>query len=106
MSGFGIAQPSVNWTGLGASFGSPAGAPASTHATSVCFADSGSVRSFAQVPVCGSANHGGIFLVRTAVFIAFAHGRVESYVRNDIGAASPGRWHSWHLFCKMGRTSR
>src|SRR5271166_7037310 len=22
-----------------------------------------------------------------------------------MGAASPGRWQSWHLFCKIGRTS-
>nr|ASY01928.1 hypothetical protein [uncultured bacterium] len=24
---------------------------------------------------------------------------------SDIGAISPGRWHSWQFFCKTGRTS-
>jgi hypothetical protein len=37
---------------------------------------------------------GGIFFVITAFLIAFAHGRVLSYVKKDIGPISPGRWHT------------
>jgi hypothetical protein len=37
-----------------------------------------SVRSFANFPWLGSANHGGIFLVATAFLMAFAQGRVLS----------------------------
>src|SRR4051812_21876222 len=44
-------------------------------------------------------------LVATASRIAFAHGRVEEYVKNDIGATSPGRWQPWQCFCSTGRTS-
>ena len=48
-------------------------------------------RSFRYGPYCGSANHGGIFLESTAVFIARAYGLALSYVMNDIGATCPGR---------------
>jgi hypothetical protein len=41
---------------------------------SACFND----RSFLKCPYCASANHGGIFLVNTAFFIALAHGRALS----------------------------
>src|SRR5579883_524524 len=53
----------------------------------------------------GSANHGGILRVVTASLIAFAQGRTSLYVRNDIGAISPGRWHVWQFFCRIGSTS-
>ena len=41
----------------------------------------------------------------TACLIAFAQGRVLSYVRNDIGAASPGLWQTWQFLCNIGSTS-
>ena len=42
--------------------GSPSFAPPSTHATSVSISSCDSERSLANLPTCGSANHGGIFL--------------------------------------------
>src|SRR5437899_7997263 len=69
-----ISQPSAHSTGGGASFGSPGGAPLSAHfaivSISLCLRD----RSFRYGPYLGSANHGGIFRVATAAFIALAHG--------------------------------
>ena len=76
-------HPSRHSMGGGMSFGSPSGAPASTHATSVLTSASVSLRSFAKWPNRGSANHGGIFFVSTASLIDLAHGRVLSYVRSD-----------------------
>src|ERR1700691_835123 len=87
-----IFHPSRHSMGGGMSFTSPSGAPASTHATKVLTSASLSLRSFAKCPKRGSANHGGIFFVSTASRIAFAHGRVLWYVRNDDGPISPGRW--------------
>src|SRR5579862_8670692 len=52
-----------------------------------------------------SANHGGILRAATEVFMAFAHGRADSYVSSDIGATSPGRWHCWQFFWRIGSTS-
>src|ERR1700691_1344741 len=97
-SGFPMFQPSTKLIGLGASLGFPAVAPVSTHEIRVFISAADSVRSFSKWPYLGSANHGGIFLLATAVLIAFAHGRVPSYVRNDIGPASPGRWQFWQFF--------
>src|SRR4030095_1940314 len=99
-------QPSAAHSiGGGAAFGSPCGAPPSTHlvivSMSVCLSD----RSLAKDPCCGSANHGGISRARTLNLIARAHRRACSYVSSDIGAIWPGRWPDWQFFCKIGRTS-
>src|SRR5262252_8722726 len=89
----------------GASFASPCGAPMSTHfrivSMSACFRD----LSFVKCPKSGLANQGGIFLELTAFLIAFAHGRADSYVSNDIGAVCPGLWQLWQFFWKIGSTS-
>jgi hypothetical protein len=74
-----ICQPSgAHSSGAGASRTSPCGAPASTHCTmvSICVCDS--VRSLAQVPCAGSANHGGICRDATLALMLRAHGRVDS----------------------------
>src|SRR5262249_565197 len=84
---------------------SPSGAPVSAHAVRVLMSVSVSLASFRKPPYRGSANHGGIFLLRTASLIAFAHGRVLSYVRNDMGATSRGRWQTWQFLCSIGSTS-
>src|SRR5580658_930224 len=102
MSGL-ICQPSGNVSGGGASLASPSGAPLFAQVTSVSTSAGLSVRSLAKWPY--SANHGGIFLVTTATFMALAHGRASWYVISDIGATSPGRWQPWQFFCRMGRTS-
>ena len=47
--------------------------------------------SLEKCPKRGSANHGGIILLCTALAIAGAHGRVCSYVTRGMGATSPGR---------------
>src|SRR5665213_1403144 len=62
-------------------------------------------RSLAKCPYLGSANHGGIFCAITAALSALAQGRASEYVSSDMGATSPGRWHSWQFFCRTGRTS-
>src|SRR5215831_14584332 len=49
--------------------------------------------------------HGGISRARTFSLIALAQGRASSKVSNDIGAKVPGRWQTWHLFCRIGATS-
>jgi hypothetical protein len=46
-----------------------------------------------------------MFFSATASLIADAHGRTSWNVKNDIGAASPGRWHDWQFFSKIGATS-
>src|SRR5687768_5697834 len=91
-SGVPIFQPSVKRTGAGAVFGSPSGAPVSAHLTSVSISSADNEGSLANAPCGASANHGGMRFVRTASRIALAHGRVDLYVRNDIGPTSPGRW--------------
>src|SRR5689334_22011746 len=74
-----ISQPSSgHFTWGGASLALPSGAPASAHLAMVSISAALRERSFEKWPNWGSANHGGIFLVATAVFIAFAHGRVLS----------------------------
>ena len=52
-----------------------------------------------------SMYHGGIARVTTFSLMDRAHGRASSYVRRDIGAIEPDRWHSWHERCRMGATS-
>src|SRR5215472_4152598 len=56
-------------------------------------------------PTVGSICQGGICRVITRCLIAFAHGRLSSYVTSDIGAIDPEWWHSWHFSCKIGATS-
>jgi len=104
MSGL-ICQPLGNSRGAGLSLASPSGAPLSAHAVRTPISSWLSRRSLAKWPYCGSANHGGIFCASTAAFMAFAQGRASEYVSRDIGATSPGRWHSWQFFCNTGRTS-
>src|ERR1044071_7201773 len=87
-----IDHPSGHRTGAGASAALPSGAPASTQRLIVSISRRLSERSLEYGPNCGSANHGGMRRVATAIFIARAHGRTFSKVRNDIGATCPGRW--------------
>src|ERR1043166_9507581 len=98
-------QPSSKCFIGGASFGLPAGAPASAHAASVSICLSVSLRSFANSPNSASANQGGICFAVVLVLIERAHGRASSYEISDIGATSPARWHVFHLFWRIGRTS-
>src|SRR5579859_3041373 len=49
--------------------------------------------------------HGGICRVITRWRMAFAQGRVSSYVTSDMGASEPLRWHSWHRSWKIGAIS-
>src|SRR5690349_2367751 len=74
-SGLTSQPPSGHLTGCGASFGSPAGAPLSTHATIVSISACFSERSLLKCPYCGLASHGGILLALTAFLIALAQGR-------------------------------
>src|SRR5688572_24167088 len=104
-SGF-VRQPSTHWTGGGASFASPSIAPLSAHLAMVSISLCERVKLSTNFPYCGSSPPGGITPVITAAFIALAHGRVAWYVRNDIGAISPGLWQLWHLAWRIGRTSR
>src|SRR5215471_18641440 len=87
-----IRQPFAHSMGAGLSFVSPSGAPLSAHDVSVFISFSDRRGSLRKSPYSGSANQGGMFLLTVASLIAFAQGRVLSYVRNDIGATSPGRW--------------
>src|SRR6266849_2882435 len=80
-------------------------APPSIHATIFSFSLVNSDRSFENFPYFGSGDHGGILPASTAARIAFAHGRVSSKVRSDMGAISPGRWQPWQRFCKIGSMS-
>ena len=70
------------------SFGSPFGAPASTHRTMVSISSSLSERSFLKcwMPTVLSMCHGGICRAATRALIDRAHGRVSSKVMSDIGA--------------------
>src|SRR5258708_3573307 len=89
----------------GLSFASPSGAPLSAQVEMMAISSGLKRRSLAKCPYFGSANHGGIICVTTAALSALAHGRVSAKVSSDIGATSPGRWHSWQFFCRTGRTS-
>jgi hypothetical protein len=77
-SGLPMLQPSLHSIGAGASCGLPSSAPPRTQPTSVSTSVGVSVRSLANVPCAGSANHGGICFCWTAARIAFAHGRACS----------------------------
>src|SRR5262245_44516408 len=61
------------------------------------------------MPTFFSMYHGGIAprFSRRAVraFIARAYGLASSYVRRDIGATEPGRWHCWQLRWRIGAMS-
>src|SRR5438093_2787599 len=61
----------------GASFGSPSGAPASTHLLNVSIALCFRERSFEKCPYLGSAFHGGILRATVAALMAFAQGRTS-----------------------------
>jgi hypothetical protein len=77
-----------NFFGGGMSFGSPSGAPASTHRAIVSICWSESDRSFSKcwIPTVRSMCHGGICLATTRALMARAHGRVSAKVISDIGA--------------------
>src|SRR5262245_45759516 len=98
-------RPSTKAKGGGASLGSPSRAPVSAQSANTFISAGCKDRSFANEECAGSANHGGIFLTNTASRIARAQGRVSRYVRNDMGAASPGLWHPWHRRWRTGKTS-
>ena len=89
------------------SFGSPCGAPASTHFTIVSSCSSVSERSFLNfwMPTLRSICHGGICRSATRVLIDFAHGRASAKVISDIGAIESGRWHASHFSWKIGAMS-
>src|SRR5258708_3408751 len=84
-------QPLRNSLGAGLSLASPSRAPLSAQAERILISSWLRRRSFAKWPYFGSANHGGIFCVSTAAFIALAHGRASEYVITDMGATSTGR---------------
>src|SRR5215218_1135848 len=77
----------------GASFGSPFGAPASTHLVMVSISASDSERSFSNsvMPIVLSMCHGGICREATRLLIERAQGRDSSNDTSDIGAMESGR---------------
>src|SRR5262245_5677870 len=79
--------------GAGIAFGSPCGAPASTHLTIVSISLSEIERSFLNfwTPTVLSMSHGGMVWSATRVRIARAHGRTSWYVTSDMGAIESGR---------------
>src|SRR5216684_7564501 len=91
-SGLGILQLSSQCRDGGASFASPAGDFASTHAASVAISADVKDGSLENLPTLESANHGGMDFSWVARRIAAASGRVSSYVSNGIGAMPPARW--------------
>src|SRR5690348_16332987 len=93
--------------GGGMSCGQPCGAPPSAQRTMVAMWSSLSDRSFCNdwMPTVLSRCHGGICRVATRSLIAFAHGRVSSYVTRDIGAIDSFRWQAWHFSWKIGAIS-
>src|SRR6185369_6965093 len=72
----------------GMSFGSPFGAPASTHfrIVSICLSDSERSFSNSVMPTVLSMCHGGICRAATRLLIDLAHGRASSKETSDIGA--------------------
>src|SRR5262245_5853873 len=93
-SGLPIAQPSTKVGALGRSARLPSGAPPSTQAAIVLISSAVRLGSFANLPIVGSAPHGGTSRATTFCLTARAHGRASSYVMSDIGAMALGRWHS------------
>src|ERR1051325_6678388 len=89
------------------SFGSPFGAPASTHFTMVSISLSDSERSFSNswMPTVLSMCHGGICRALPRLLIDRAQGRASSNETSDIGAIESGRWQASHLFWKIGAMS-
>src|SRR6266705_1982524 len=81
-------QPLRNTLGAGLSLESPSGAPLSAQVERILISSWLRRRSLAKCPYWGSANHGGIFCVSTAAFIALAQGRASEYVISDMGATS------------------
>src|SRR5882724_268576 len=79
MSGLGMAQPSTNSRGLGISFMSPWGAPASTHWTILSISDWASARLFSNFFVVPSSYQGGIRRVETIRLMLFDHILTVSY---------------------------
>jgi len=71
-------QPSANCGAFGRSARLPSGAPASTQAAMVSMSDCLRLTSLANLPIAGSAPHGGISRLTTFVLIARAHGRASS----------------------------
>src|SRR5437016_13936335 len=105
-SGSGMLQLSTQCRAGAASFLSPAGALASDHAARVEISAALSEGSFANWPIRGSANHGGMVFCSTAQRIAPEKGHACSYDSNGMGAIEPGRWQLWQCCSRMGRTSR
>jgi hypothetical protein len=68
----------VNFGNGGMSLALPNGAPASTQPVIVEISASVSRASFANDPIAGSANHGGICRALTFVLIARIQGRASS----------------------------
>src|SRR5476651_511956 len=89
------------------SFGSPCGAPASTHRVMSSTWSSVSERSFLNfwIPTVRSICHGGICRSLTRALIDLAHGRASAKVMSDIGAIESGRWHASHFSRKIGAIS-
>src|SRR5215510_2096911 len=94
-SGAPNAQPPSGNAGVaGRSLSSPFGAPPSAHFTIVSTSFGERLRSLAIFMLSALAPHGGISRATTLFFIARAHGRAFWYVMSDMGATSPGRWHT------------
>src|SRR6185503_20646871 len=97
MSGLPIVHPSLKTTGAGRSLASPSSEPFSAHSVNAVMSAALRNLAFSKCPTVGSANHGGIVRLATALAIALAYGRVSVKFMNDIGAMAPGRWHSWQF---------
>src|SRR5579883_3035324 len=104
-SGVPMRQPSASRGAGGASFASPSGAPASTHAAIVEISWLDRWRSFFHAPTFGSACQGGMRRLTTTSLICLAEDFAFSYLRSEKGPMSPGRWHSTQRFWKIGSTS-
>src|SRR5688572_2836333 len=89
-----IRQPSFHSRAGTLSAALPSIAPLSAQTLSTLISEEVNLGALRSALEWESANHGGICLVTTADLIAFAQGRVFSYVRKDIGAMPLGRWHS------------
>ena len=91
----------------GMCFGSPCGAPASTHFTMVSSSWFVSESSFLNLvmPTVRSIWNGGIECSSTRALMERAHGRDCCQVCSDIGAIDSGRWQASHFCWKIGATS-
>jgi hypothetical protein len=77
-SGLPMVQPSAKCSGPGRSALLPSGAPASTHAAIVSICACDKLGSFLNVPIEGSAPHGGISRFDVRCLMARAHGLASS----------------------------